>query len=323
MTTVYSYPGNRGKIYPSELANELPWTPGDLVGLAGRTGPNLLVFVDAPGQAPTNNPATLSDARLTGPGGAVELRTVDGMTSLPKGSGYPTLAPFISPGGFIIPVRPLAPASTYQAHVVVTFGGIQTPHDWSFTTLGADPHSRLSARFGRLTFRSDSQRAIRVSFARTGGGRAPPVTIRPGHSVKLKLPPGVWRACGHQSAAGRFAGYDGCLTVRVTGVPSLKLGAPSVSGGAVHLSLSFSAVLRGRSATLIVTPLWRRCSRPGNCRTLSGRPADSRIVLRRTSVTLPLPALEHGFRVEVRTSAFELDDAPWSAAHAVTSFIRR
>ena len=50
-----------------------------------------------------------------------------------------TLAGYISPGGFIIPVAPLVPGATYHAHVVVGFAGEQHPHDWSFTTRRHDP----------------------------------------------------------------------------------------------------------------------------------------------------------------------------------------
>src|SRR3979411_2473964 len=69
--TVYTYPGPGATIYSSEAAHELPWTPGELVGIpqTTRTGPNIIVLVDAPGQSPKANPATLTGATLTGPTG--------------------------------------------------------------------------------------------------------------------------------------------------------------------------------------------------------------------------------------------------------------
>ena len=51
---VYTYPGDGSQIYASEVARELPWTPGDLIGIPQptRTGPNIIVFVDAPRAEP-------------------------------------------------------------------------------------------------------------------------------------------------------------------------------------------------------------------------------------------------------------------------------
>ena len=206
--TVYTYPGNGGRVSSSEVARELPWTPGDLVGLAqpSRTGPTLFVLVDAPNERPENNPATLSDATVSGPTGPVAIKTVDGNTALPNGSQYPTLAPYISPGGFIIPVRPLIPGTAYHAHVVVTLDKLQKVYDWSFTSLASDPHSSLTAKGGRLLFSSASHQPIRVTFRRIGGGRSAPVTIRPGRSLRLTLAPGSWQVCGHQPAGDRVRG---------------------------------------------------------------------------------------------------------------------
>jgi hypothetical protein len=323
--TVYTYPGNGATIYPSELARELPWTPGDLAGLPqtrSRTGPTLLVFADAPNESPVNNPATLSGASVSGPSGPIEIRTVDGNTPLPAGSSPSTLAPYISPGGFIIPVRPLIPGTTYRAHVVVTLDHLTKIYDWSFTTRAADPESSLTARGGRLLFSSRSHEAIRVMFSRSGGGASGDVTIRPSHSVRLRLGPGIWHACGHQTPGGGFAAYDTCVTITVTGVPQLQLGKPHVAGASVRLSLHFSSVLRGRRATLTLTSLSVHCG-AGGCRTVSGTATARRIRLRSKTLLLPVPARGHGLEVDLRTAAFHLHGSPWAAAHAMSVFIRR
>ncbi len=323
--TVHTYPGNGAKIYPSEVARELPWTPGDLVGLPqpSRTGPTLIVLADAPNERPANNPATLSDATVSGPTGPVAVKTVDGNTPLPSGSQYPTLAPYVSPGGFIIPVRPLIPGTAYHAHVVVTLDRLQKVYDWSFTTRASDPHSSLTAKGGRLVFSSASHQPIRVTFRRVGGGRSAPVTIRPGRSVRLTLAPGGWQACGHQRASSVYAGYDQCVTVTVTGVPALRLGRPKLVHGTVKLSVRFSAILRGRSATETITALSQQCQ-SGTCVPVSGGSRTRTVPLRGRSVTLslPLPAHGRGFQVELRTDAFESHGAPWGAAHAIVTFIR-
>jgi hypothetical protein len=320
--TVYSYPGPGATIYPSEVARELPWTPGQLVGIPQpvRTGPNIVVLVDAPGQSPKINPATLTNATLTGPSGPVEVKTVDGTTAIPGGS---TLGQYISPGGFIIPVNPLAPGTTYEAHVVVGFAGTQTPHDWSFTARLNDPQSILRARGSRLSFSSRSPRSIHVTFMRAGGGRATALTIRPAHSARLRLAPGSWQACGHQAPGAGFDAYRACLALTVTGRPILRLSAPRVSAGRLSFRLRFSPVLRGRYATLTLTPLVRRCA-GRRCRTVAAGPHPSvrTVVLRAEVLRVPLPAAGHGVQLALSTAAFQLRDAPWTAAHASFRFFR-
>jgi hypothetical protein len=323
--TVYTYPGNGATIYPSEVARELPWTPGDLVGLTqpSRTGPTLFVLVDAPNERPEDNPATLTNVTVSGPSGPVAVRTVDGNSPLPSGAPYPTLAPYISPGGFIIPVRPLIPGTAYHAHVVVTLDHLQKAYDWSFKTRPADPHSSLTAKSGRLLFSSASHQPIRVSFTRTGGGRHAPVLIRPGHSVRLSLAPGTWQACGRQAAGGGYGAFSQCVTVTVTGVPALTFGRLKVVQGKVTFRVRFSAVLRGRTATVLTTALSEQCQ-SGTCVPVNGHVRTRTVRLRDHGVTLtlPLPLRGHGFQVELRTGAFQSHGAGWGAAHATVTFIR-
>ncbi|MBV8953945.1 MAG: hypothetical protein JO179_07395 [Solirubrobacterales bacterium] len=322
--TVHTYPGDGASIYASEVAHELPWTPGDLVGLGqpSRTGPALIVLADAPAQTPIDNSATLTAASVTGPTGAVEVRTVDGTTALPQGGSFATLAPYIAPGGFIIPVRPLIPNTTYRAHVVVSFAGAQIVHDWSFTTRGNDPHSQLVARRGRLWFSSSSTQPIRVSFTDNGGASGRALTIRPGHSVWLKLAPGSWRACGRQAAGGGFDSYTQCLAVSVIGVPALRLGKPQTTASTVGFALRFGTVLRGRQARLTITSLALQCRQNG-CSAVSGASTVRRITLRAGTLTLPLPDRGRGYEIELRTSAFQARGTPWASARASGVFLRR
>jgi hypothetical protein len=319
--TVYTYPGPGVAIYSSEVARELPWTPGELVGIpqAARTGPNIIVLVDAPRQSAKGNPATLTNATLTGPTGPVTVKTVDGTTALPQGGGV--LAGYISPGGFIIPAAPLAAGATYHAHVVVGFAGQQTPHDWSFTTRGKSPQSRLSLRGTSLSFRSRAAQPIQVTFTRAGGAHARGVEIRPGHTARLRLDPGSWQACGTQAAAAGFDSYTTCIALTVTGRPSLRLSAPRISRSQLGLRLHFSAVLRGRPATLTLTPVSVRCT-GRRCHTVPGHPTVRTIVLRSASLQVPLPAARHGIQVALTTAAFQLSDAPWTAARATLRYLR-
>lgn len=320
--TVYTYPGPGATIYASEVAREQPFTPGTLVGLSPgvKTGPNLLLFVDAPGQSPTDNPATLSQATLSGPSGTVSVVTVDGNTAVPRndaaGCQSEMLSCFIAPGGFIIPVKPLTPGATYEAHVVVTFAGVQTSHSWSFTTVAIAPDSELTLSGRVLHFRSDSPAPIHVTFTRATGAHGRPTTIAPGRRRRIDLDPGSWRACGVQRASGRFASFQQCLSILVTGTPKIHFGPPRVHGTTVKFRVSFSSVLAGRIATLTITPLTLDCAR-GACTTTAGAPT-TRTLLLRHSITIPLPTKDHGVSLKLQTAAFQLRDAPWVAAEAVS-----
>ena len=126
--TVFSVPGNGAVRVPyAEKANESPLVPGDLVGLprGTRTGFNIMVYAQG-----VSDPWHLhiTSATLTGPRGPVALRTVDRTT--------PTVGPFLPPGsGFLIPVAPLEPGTTYTASV--SFGRGQARRTWQFTTATA------------------------------------------------------------------------------------------------------------------------------------------------------------------------------------------
>jgi hypothetical protein len=216
--TTYTYPGPGVAVATSERASELPFTPGQLVGIpAGTlTGPYLIILAAAPGASPLDDPAMLTDVSLVGPDGSVALKTVDGMTSVPDGAPD-RLAAYMAPGGFIIPLHALRPASRYKAHAIVTYAGASSSDTWHFTTVSLDPHSRLSLAGRRLRFGSRSRATITVVFTAIGRrAQASRVRIAPGHSAALRLSPGSWRACGTQPARGAYGPYRGCLHLSVT-----------------------------------------------------------------------------------------------------------
>lgn len=105
-----AYPGNGTSfIYASERAEEWPFTPAAFVGLqqGGLTGPYLYVLGWGTGRG------RITAASLNGPGGPVEVRTVDDYTTGSLGE----LGSYLPPGGIVIPVKPLAPSTTYTASV--------------------------------------------------------------------------------------------------------------------------------------------------------------------------------------------------------------
>jgi hypothetical protein len=123
--TVFSIPGaGVARVPYAEKASELPLVPGTAVGLpqGARTGFYIMVYAEG-----VADPWHLhiTGASLTGPGGPVALRTVDRTT--------PAVGGYLPPGsGFLIPVAPLRPATTYAASV--TFGHGQARRAWRFTT---------------------------------------------------------------------------------------------------------------------------------------------------------------------------------------------
>lgn len=141
--TAYSYPANGRSGWPtSEVASELPFTPGDLLGLRQprRTGPYLIVMFDGPwGLA--GGQSVITSASLTGPHGTVAIKVADG--TVKQHPGRPgTLGVFLGPKAMIIPVSPLSPHTKYTAQLsgkIVSFGGSPSwpvSDSFSFTTRG-------------------------------------------------------------------------------------------------------------------------------------------------------------------------------------------
>ncbi len=161
-TQTFTYPGPGSTIYYSEWAAELPFVPGDFVGLpeGTQTGPHLFVFAFAE-QA---RGVDITGAELVGPTGPVAVRTVDNLTD--------TVGSYLPPGGILIPEQPLAPDSEYHAVVDGTayaflpdgdlaVGRIVGPirWDWTFRTEAAPIEVPVS-----------SPRPLRVSLKSVGKG---------------------------------------------------------------------------------------------------------------------------------------------------------
>ena len=124
--TVYTYPGNGTTNVPyAELPDELPFVPGDFVGIqpGASTGFNIMVFAEGIGDPWT---AHITSATVTGPSGRVAVKTVDRTT--------PTVGNYLPPGsGFVIPTSPLTPGTLYRASVRYA-GGLR--YNWHFVTAG-------------------------------------------------------------------------------------------------------------------------------------------------------------------------------------------
>lgn len=125
-----TYPGaGTSWIYPAETAYEIPYTPGQFVGLPqpqSRTGPYLYVLGWGTG------PGAITSASLIGPAGPIQISTVDDDTSGPLGRA----GEYLGDGGVLIPRKPLAPFTHYSASAtfVPNAGGKPLSVSWSFQT---------------------------------------------------------------------------------------------------------------------------------------------------------------------------------------------
>lgn len=120
---LYTYPGDGATgVYQSERATEVPFVPGDFVGLPQGTitGPHIYLLPHGV------RPGRITSASLVGPSGPVAIRAVDNATE--------GLAGYMAPGGIIIPVAPLAPGSYRVTATFQPNGGQPLSRAWGFTT---------------------------------------------------------------------------------------------------------------------------------------------------------------------------------------------
>lgn len=212
-TATYTYPGPGTSIYASQTASEWPYTPGERIGLPNaETGPYLYVFAFG-AQASC---VGLTSGSLSGPSGNVEVRLVD--------NGTDGVGNYLPPGGMLIPVNALEPASEYHALAqgVVSPSGNCTDNpfgdqvavqwDWTFRTDAEqtppetaptpDPKLRLKAvrRWSRLRVDVDpngvgNQQVTILRYAKNRWVEKRSVRTRGvGHIAKLNMPAGWYIA---------------------------------------------------------------------------------------------------------------------------------
>lgn len=204
-----SYPGNGTTgIYTSEVANEGPYVPGDFVGLpqGTRTGPHLFVL----GWGTPRG--ALSKASLTGPAGAVSVRTVDNHS----GDSRFNLGLYLPAGGMIIPVHPLASGTRYTARATFTSDAPSAsyPVVFSFTTAGPAPPHVPPARFTGVRARRHGARAtvrgtlvpklraqrVRIKLISARGRTVAARTVRTGSNGRISTAFHIRRSAGRLRA---------------------------------------------------------------------------------------------------------------------------
>jgi hypothetical protein len=131
----YTYPTDGSSGWRvGEVAEELPFTPGEKLGLpqGTTTGPYLYALFDGP-RISVLDSAHVTSAALTGPSGPVDILVADNTTAGLEG--------FLPVGAELIPRHPLAPETRYTATVSALVGAARFTHRWSFTTGPSSPNS--------------------------------------------------------------------------------------------------------------------------------------------------------------------------------------
>lgn len=323
--TVSTYPGHRTTFRTQEVAREAPYTPGERVGIAAgaRTGPYLYVMIDGPWDAFAE--ARITQAELTGPDGPVALRTVDNMT--------PGLSGFLPTGGQLIPLRPLRARVVYTASIGAVVDGTPVSHRWSFATAARSPNARLTVASEPgagvvLRYVADSPATTQISLVQPRTGAQAAAALVPGGSAVAQLSAGRWNACFETPPAGEFDGQRGCSTVDVAAAPAaqgssrlrLTIAPPRIVRRKLVFTLSASPQLRGRRARVTIRRLLRT---RGRTRAV-GRPLRRTVRLAtRTTVRLPRPARNRGYRVLVHVAPFTSATTAHPATSRQRTYIRR
>ena len=223
--TMFSYPGNGTRDhYYEEQAAESPFTPGELVGLPGVTGPHLYFLAGG------TDGGQLSSPTLSGPAGPVAVRSVDNTTD--------RIGDYLPPGGIVIPEKPLDPSTTYTASATfVDRNGVTLPYGFTFSTKAAPP-VKVSAT---LYLSRGKRRGKYVAFSlKVPGALAGRTATR--YVTRTK------KACRSQARRCRRQRKDGRIQVtrrRLAAQQTVKLKRPR-RGGRLKLVIKTTRFQTGR-----------------------------------------------------------------------------
>lgn len=235
--STYSYPGDGAEgVEPAIFAAENPYTPGELIGLlrAAKTGPYLYLFLDGPTSSVVK--ARVVEASLLSPAGPVDIRVID--------STHPKLSGYIRSGGFIIPLAPLSPHTTYRASATFEIPEGTIRHEFSFTTgeemLEADRPGKTGKRT-RGARRLAARLMLRIH--RRGRRVTALVRFRRGHRGRLR----VFAKCRAKRTRSRLK-----LTWRSREAAMLRGRLPACSPVVVVARLSRHSGFRGSSIRRVI-----------------------------------------------------------------------
>lgn len=202
----WTFMHGRSQVPYEERAAEVPYTPQELVGIAGgkTTGPNIMVYSAGDSGTPQTATLTAADGSLV----PVSLVNADSRSSVGNG------AEWFEGGGIVIPNSPLLPLSTYTANVTWLDGGQTTVQTFTFTT--AAHTNAISLRIGYRFVRVG--RSFRVRERIYVGSQAPnpAVTISEagGHTrtVRMYRQGGASAFDSQWMAVRPGKSYTGCVT---------------------------------------------------------------------------------------------------------------
>ena len=244
--TVYSYPGDGATgVIPNYLAGELPFAPGQAVGIpAGTvTGPYILLF-----PACGNGSSELQSATLAGPDGPVMVKVVGPDTAAPadRPAGWEHYDT-VDSGPFVIPTAPLKPLTQYTLMTNWLWDEDAKAHTETmrFTTGPRVRHPYCPPDVclrGRLALRT-TRRQVKVTLDPAVGQRLE-VEMRRGKRMCAK------RRRGHCPKQDRwFLGYTSVVRTVRARTPSVTIKLPPRTRGlnALWVSVSIDGRFTARS----------------------------------------------------------------------------
>lgn len=161
---IYSLPGNGATGVPTRLdtSREIPYSPGDLVGVSDTQAGTPIVIWRVGGRA------DIARAALTSPAGAADVRLVDSRTPALDGTPHRF-------GSYVLPVAPLSPGTGYALEVTFADGATYRA---AFETGGPTPPPPSAAAFVRQQVSLGRRGRSLIVRAATPGGRPRTATIR-------------------------------------------------------------------------------------------------------------------------------------------------
>lgn len=243
---MFSLPGNGATGVPGAMdsSSEGPYSPNDVAGVPeDQAGYDILLW--HPGGS-----VDVASATLTGPGGPVEVRTVDSRSRTPDGGSFDW------GGAVVVPVRVLDAEVDYRLDLRFTDGA---PYSATFRTRYRDPGLSVeaAARVGAMVVRVSADAPVdpsRVTAAGPGGSvplRADPEA--PGVFVAAVDRPGTYSVCADAGGLGTgFSPAHRCASavvvvkqrVRLRAGPGRRLAV--VAGPAAGVARTATLTFRGR-----------------------------------------------------------------------------
>lgn len=168
--TISTYPGENTPGLPgSEIADEGPFTPGEVLGIPRGTvtGRYIMILVDGPWTTALPRVDVITASVKPVGGEPVEIKIADRDVKTPDGRN---LGDYLPQGAQLIPVKPLAENTRYEVSVQLTVQGTPLSKTFSFGTGAAGGSATpTAAALPRLTIDRARYRSGRLRFTIRAG----------------------------------------------------------------------------------------------------------------------------------------------------------